>query len=500
MSLQRFLLVLRGRWKLVAGVLLGVVLLTLLANFLLPPKYTAEADVVVDARPADPVLGAVLPITAASSLMSTQVDIILSDRVAQRAVVLLKLEQDADLRRQWIAATNGRGSLPAWIAASIKQHLKVLPTHESNVVSIVYTARNPQTAAAVANAFAQAYIDTNLELKVGSATQYAEWFGERTGSFRNKLEAAQQRLSAYQQAHRITVADEKLDVETARLTGLSSQLVEVQGQRAVTRGRQSQAGASDILPEVIGNGLIQGLKSRLADLDAKRQQLGNRVRENHPEYIELVTQMAALQAQIAKETGKIASSLGSSDRMSAAREAEVHGALDTQKQKVLELRAQRDSVAVLQRDVESAQRDYDMVTQRLAQSSLESQTPQTNVAMLTVATEPSTPSSPKILLNTVLSVFFGGLLGMGLALLLEQLNRRLRSARDLPELLDIPVLAVLPTGRLRHLSAPIDGTAKPLASPPAKLLGRRGGPAHGRPGLASGPASGKPASFRPEPS
>ena len=471
MSLQRFLLVIRARWKLVAGVLAGVMLLTLLANLLLPRKYTAETAVVVDSRPADPVLGAILPVTGASSLMSTQVDIILSDRVVQTVVSRLKLDQDPELRRQWLAETNGQGSLQAWIAAPMKHHLKVMPAHESNVITISYTARDPQQAAAVANAFAEAYIDTNLQLKIGAARQYAGWFGERTGSFRDKLEAARQRLSAYQQAQRIVVADEKLDVETTRLTELSSELVTVQGKRAETRSRHSQASAAEILPEVIGNPLIQNLKNRLANLESERQKLALRLRETHPEYIDMQAQIAAVRAELAGETAGIAKSLGTADRMSAARESEIRGALDAQKQKVLELRAQRDNVAVLQRDVESAQRDYDMVTQRLAQTSLESQTPQTNVAMLTVATAPSRPSSPNVLLNTELSLLFGGLLGMGTAVLLEHFNRRLRSAADLPDLLDVPVLTVLPArGRLRRIE-PTEILAEP-ERPRRRLLAR----------------------------
>lgn len=486
MSLQRFFLVLLGRWKLVFGVLLGVMLLVQAADFLLPPKFTAEADVVVDSRPADPVLGSVLPVTAASSVMSTQTDIILSDRVAQRAVALLKLDQDPELQRQWQEDTNGQGSLLAWLAAPMKHSLKVMPTHESNVIAILYTARDAKSAAATANAFAQAYIDTNLELKIGSASQFSQWFTERTRTFRDKLEAAQQRLSAYQQSHRIVVADEKLDVETARLTELSTQLVDVQGQRAVTRGRRSQASAADTLPEVIGNSLIQNLKNHLSELEAQRQQLALRLRETHPEYIDKATEVAAVRAQLARETSRIASSLGTADRMNAAREAEIRSALDAQKEKVLELRAQRDSVAVLQRDVESAQRDYDMVTQRLAQTSLESQLPQTNVAMLTVATEPSSPSSPKIVLNTALSFLFGGLLGIGLALLLEHLNRRMRSAGDLVELFNVPILAILPPkGKSPHLYAQMEivSGSRPPAS--EKLSRRLGLATHGFIGLAN---------------
>lgn len=444
MTPQRFLLVLGARWKLVATVLLGVMLLTLFANLLLPSKYTAEAAVVVDSRPADPILGAILPVTSANSIMATQIDIILSDGVAQKVASQLKLDRDADLRQQWQDETNGQGSLLAWIGAQLKRHLKVLPTRESNVISIRYTDRDPRVAAVVANAFAQAYININLGLKVGTATQYAEWFNDRTHSFREKLAVAQQRLSNYQQAERIVTADEALDVETARLTELSSQLVVAEGQRAETRSRRSQAGNGEILPDVIGNPLIQTLKNRLAELEAERDKLAIKLGPGHPNYAEIPAQINAVRAQLARETARIAGSLGSAARMDVAREDDIRAALLAQEKKVLDLRAKRDHVAVLKREVTAAQRDYDMVSQRLAQTSLESTMPQTNVSMLTVATAPALPSSPRVLLNTVLSLVFGGLLGVGLAFLLEHANRQLRNAGDLPELLGVPVLAVLP--------------------------------------------------------
>jgi len=470
MTLQRFLLILQARWRLVAGVLAGVVLLTLAVNLLLPRKYTAEAAVLVDSRPADPILGAILPVSAANSLMATQVDIILSDGVAQKVVSQLKLDQDEEMRRQWQSETGGHGSLRAWLAGGLQRQLKVLPTRESNVISLTYTDRDPQLATAVVNAFAQAYIDTNLGQKVGSATQYAQWFGERTQSLRDKLEAAQQRLSSYQQAEQIIVADNALDVESARLTELSSQLVLAQGLRAETNSRWSQAGTAETLPEVIGNPLIQSLKNRLAELEAQHQKLALQLGSAHPERARVASQITAVRAQIAGETGRVGDSLGSAGRMNAVRVAELGEAVKAQEKKVLELGAKRDRGAMLQREVKSAQRDYDMVTQRLAQTSLESTMPQTNVSILTVATEPPLPSSPKILLNTALSALFGGLLGVGLALLREQANRRLRNPMDLPELLGVPLLAVLPApGPSWQV---IDGRAEPYPSRGRGLLSR----------------------------
>jgi len=118
---------------------------------------------------------------------------------------------------------------------------------------------------------------------------------------------------------------------------------------------------------------------------------------------------------------------------------------------VMSIKNQRDELAVLQREVENAQRAYDAVAQRLTQTSLESQTQQTNVVVLTPAVEPIEPSSPKLLLNSLLAVFLGTLLGVGCALLLETLSRRVRSAEDLAQALGLPVLGVLePTRAARR--------------------------------------------------
>ena len=62
-------------------------------------------------------------------------------------------------------ASDGKGELVAWLADRLKQKLEVKPSRESNVINIEFSGNEPEFVAAVANAFAQAYIDVNLELK-----------------------------------------------------------------------------------------------------------------------------------------------------------------------------------------------------------------------------------------------------------------------------------------------------------------------------------------------
>jgi capsular polysaccharide biosynthesis protein len=81
-----------------------------------------------------------------------------------------------------------------------------------------------------------------------------------------------------------------------------------------------------------------------------------------------------------------------------------------------------------------------MVSQRASQSNIESQTNQTNILVLNPAVPPTDPSKPRVLLNILVSIFLGTLLGVGLALVLELANRRVRSGDDLADALGVPLL------------------------------------------------------------
>lgn len=115
---------------------------------------------------------------------------------------------------------------------------------------------------------------------------------------------------------------------------------------------------------------------------------------------------------------------------------------------MLELKKQRDEISVMMREVDTAQRAFDAVGQRMTQSKLESQSIQTNISVLTPAAEPLAHSKPKVLLNVLVSIFLGTLLGVGAALMLELAQRRVRSADDLAEALGLPVLVRLDSSRM----------------------------------------------------
>jgi polysaccharide biosynthesis transport protein len=442
MTLQQFLLILRARWKIALLAFALTVATTVVVSMLLPKQYTASAAVVVDVRSPDPVSGLMLQGMMAPGYMATQVDIINSDRVAQAVVKGLGMENSPAIQAQWREATQGKGQLRDWLASLLQKSLDVKPSRESNVISINYTGADPDFAAAVANAFAQAYIDVNLDLRVAPARQYATFFDEQTKTAREKLERAQQALSDYQQQNGITSTDERLDFETAKLNETSSQLTGVQGQTTDSQSKRNSTKA-DTLAEVMQSPLVNGLKADIARLEAKLTESKVNLGANHPQIQRTESELGALRAQLDAETRKITSSIETTYQVSKQREAQLQGALATQKARVLVLNKQRDELNVLRRDIESAQRAFEIVSQRASQTNIESQTNQTNIAVLNPAIAPPAPSKPRVFLNVLVSIFLGGLLGVGLALVLELTNRRVRSTEDLVEALELPVLGAI---------------------------------------------------------
>jgi uncharacterized protein involved in exopolysaccharide biosynthesis len=217
--------------------------------------------------------------------------------------------------------------------------------------------------------------------------------------------------------------------------------VTIQGQRQDSQSRQRQVGADiDSMPEVLQSPVIQTLKAALATAEAKRPDIAARLGKNHPDYQAVEGEIANLRSRIARESANIAASLGNTTQVNVRRENEVRQALEAQKKRVLELKYQHDQAAVFLSDVTTAQRDLDQVTQRLAQSNLESLTQQTNVVQLSAASVPTDPSSPKLIINLILAIFLGAVLGIGAALAAEMRNRRVREDEDMFEILGVPLL------------------------------------------------------------
>ena len=439
MNFTQLIRILWARRRLVVGITAAALVLAVLANLVMPNKYIATASLLIDTNSVNPLTGANGPSQAADALLATQIDVITSRAVALQVVDALNLTQTP--------GEEGR-SRESW-ANSLLYNLTVKPAADSNVVRLKVEDADPEFAAAVANGFANAYLQKSLDLKTDPAKRQSEWFDKQMQSMRDSVGKERESLSEYQRKNGIVAAEERLDVENARLEDLNTQLVAAQRdvKEAQARLRQASGDADDQLsqsPDLMTNGLLQSMKGDLVRAESRLAEISARYGRNHPQYISAVSEVNNIKDKIASESQRAKGSLGQALQIAQAQEASLQRAFDDQKANLLKLKRQRDELAVRSREVDNAQGAYDQAMQRAAQLRLESQFNQTSVAILDPAMAPASPSGLGLFLTAALALIFGSILGAALALALEMFDRRIRAGDELMSLSGIEVLAEIP--------------------------------------------------------
>jgi chain length determinant protein EpsF len=445
MNFSQFLLILRAHYKISIFTLIVTMLGTLAVSLLLPKTYRATTSVVLNYKGVDPVTGLPLAAQLLPGYMATQVDIVNSTSVALMVVDDLKLAEGAAVKEKFNDATEGKGNIRNWLADLLVKNLFVEPSKESSVLTIGFKGADPQFVAAVANSYAAQYQKLSIQLKVEPMKKAATYFDEQIKVLRESFDVAQKRLSQYQQEHGLVSVDNRLDVESSRLNDLSSQLVQAQGQamEAGSRKRMAQGADGAESPDVAGNPLIQNLKAGLGNAESKFSEIASRLASNHPQYQSAKAEVDKLRSALKEQIALASNSVANNSRILQQREQEIRGSLAKQKSKVLELNRTRDELSILVKEMESAQHAYETTSQRFLQTNLEGQSNQSDIAVLNPAVPPLQAASPKLVLNMLLSLVVGLMLGVGFGVLAEMLDRRVRSPMDLIDVLEVPVLGVM---------------------------------------------------------
>jgi chain length determinant protein EpsF len=465
-NLNQFLLALRGRFWVFAILAGTTALVALLVTLVLPKQYEATVSLLLDNRDEQSLSGPMPSGRDRTGFMQTQMDIVTSNRVATQVARELKLSENPQVKAAF-AEAGGKGSIDEWAGAGLLQGLKVTSS-QSSVVQLTYRATDPEFAARAANAFAKAYMATTLDLRVGPTKQATTWFDEQLKLLRADLEAAQDRLAAFQKEKGIIVSDDKVDIENSRLNELNNQLLRANDSMYEAQSRSGLAsgnGRREELPEVLGNPTIQAIKAQLVTAEAALAEMSTRMGPNHPQYQQQASMVGSLRGRMNAEVNRVVAGVQNLTTQNRARVGQLQAAVEAQRQRVIEMRDARNAAFILQRDVDTAQKAYEAAQQRYTVNKVESGARSASVTVLNEATPPDRPSRPKVLVNLALGILLGLVLGIGAVFLLELLDRRVRSTDDLDAGLDAPVIGHLQTWNPSRLLGGNGGSHRALPSP-----------------------------------
>lgn len=426
MNIRLLLAALGARFRILLLVTGVTVLAATVVSLLMAKTYVASTAVLIDNK-SDQSLGKSSEINLRewAGYMQTQIDIITSRKVAGKVVDELDLANQMEARQAFSAETGGEGSIEDWLAGRLLKDLKASTT-QSSVIRISYESVDAQFAARVANAFARAYMETALELRIEPSRKTALWFDEQMQGLRANLEQAQAQLTQYQKSRGIV--DERYDNDNLALAELSAELARLQNR---------QAGV--VLPVAILSPAAQSIRAELARAEGKLHELGSRLGSNHPTYQRQSADVSRLRARLQVESAGAGESGGQQEK----RVAELRKAIDVVRGRILENKQYRNQVEVLGRNVDIAQKAYETALQHSLDKQVESRANLTNISLLHEAIAPFKPTKPRIALNIGLALVVGILLGLSVIYLMEMLDHRVRSQADLRDEFLIPVLAEL---------------------------------------------------------
>jgi uncharacterized protein involved in exopolysaccharide biosynthesis len=480
-DLEKVFLILRARARLVISIFIAAVVVAGIITYLSPKMYRSMSALNFEftTNPVD-TRGRVL---SEETYLSTQIDIIKSLSVAREVESSLtdyeKSRLSAALDAQYSIIDKFIFKLKSTINALFrdsKQHgsrkgggesldirsayssltkrmgvgLDVVPRINSRVVDISYMSSDPKIAALMANKYADAYIGTSVRMITDPAQKSKVWFDAQLKSLRKRLEEAQAKLTEYQQKEGIVSSDERLDFETERLQDLAGQLVVAQQatRNAVTEQKKlqdvvnSEASLMTFQP-VFDNPVVQNIKAEIRSLKGSIAEKSSNLGMNHPDMKKLNSELYSAQKRLDSEIEAIKDGINNTAELSREREHDLEESLKRQKAIVLDLKSEHDKIAVLKREVESAQATYNAALNQLNTTSMQSLVDQTNVSIVDRANIPTTHATPRVLTNLALGIFGGLLAGIGLAIFLELIVRRVHTEEELFDELEIPLLGHL---------------------------------------------------------
>jgi succinoglycan biosynthesis transport protein ExoP len=434
MSILQFLGIIWARRYTILGVTIFCALVGVLVANLVPPKYEAQSRVMLDIIKPDPVTGQVMATAFIRAYTKTQIQLLQDYKVASEVVDNLKWSKNPKFIKEYKnrAAGDDR-DFTRWAAQRIVDGTKADLLENSNILEITYRSESPQEAKAVADGLLKAYVDTTLETRRDTAKRNASWYEAQAEKAKVELFKAEDEKSSFEKESGIILQDNKVDLDSARLTALAG------------------AAAAPMIAPPSSSGPSPG-SLQLEQMDEQIGQLSKTLGPNHPTLIELHRRREMLAKQVAAESSN--SGAANSATMSVARATQA--LLEQQKTRVLGQRDKVEKLRLLADDVELRRGEYNKSVGRAAELRQEADVSETGVTPLGNADTPTAPAFPNKPLVMAGGLFLGLALGLFSSLILELFGRRIRGYQDLRSAIPVPVLAIVARPRTRtglHLRA-----------------------------------------------
>lgn len=459
-------------------------------SYLMTPRYFAESIVAIQTKPIYiPQLGMSPPPPALDpSVPRSEAQILNSRELLEKSARQLHLDEDPDLnpylqdpplfsrvsakvRNSTVRFLRWVGLIPkgesdfefddsdiVWAAVvdNVKKKLNVHTDGKSYVIYIGYDGTDPRTSSDFVNTLVKNFLTNQIESSSKALLEANAWIKQRAGELRQEVEEADKKVQAYRAKYNLVETRVGGTVGEQQLNELNTQLSKARDERTQAEARYDQAQeeakrSSDGMgiSEVLQSDLIARLREREAEAFQKRAEMSSRLGPNHPQIKALQSEIATLHSSIQREIGKILRSLQNQVTITRTREAALTRQINTLQAQATTTAAYQGELNQLEKEADTKRNVYQTFLATAQQTADPTRINQTNARIVSSATPPVDPTSPRRNLFALGGLFLGFLASGATVLLLSERDRGFETAADVERTLGVPVLGTLPLIRRR---------------------------------------------------
>lgn len=338
------------------------------------------------------------------------------------------------------------------VTKAFMERISIEPQGKSQLVKVQVDMADPVMAARAANMLSNGFIEGQLEASMEMSATATTWMNSRMGELRSKLKIAETALQEYRERENLVDMGGVGAISAAELSATSDRMVDARRNRAEAESlyRQVQsmrnAGWERLasVSAVLGDPLIVQFKTNEAKAQAKVDELSKRYGARHPTMEAARSELTAAQASLRGQVEQVVAGIERNYQLAVANENSLRASVNANKAQIQDISRKEFKLRELQREVDSNRALYDTFLTRLKETAATSDLDSANARIVDHATVPTEPVKPKKALIVIIATLLAGFVGIGLVLLLEALNNTFKSTDEIENLLNLPVLGILP--------------------------------------------------------
>src|SRR5262245_25571808 len=300
---------------------------------------------------------------------------------------------------------------------------------DTRLLKVAYTHPDPALAAAICNQLTQSLISHNTENKSEKFKGASSWLDRSPRELKARAERAEQALANYTRAHNNIAPQGKGSLSADRLLRMQAEVTRSETERIIKESLYEDVknGRVDYVPPVYSDANLGELQKKLGDLMVQAAQLDVNYGPDNPQTVEVQQQIAAIRKQIESHRKSLEVRLKLDFDRAIRDEQRFNRSLEEAKDNTAKENVDTFQYGILQQEVDTTKALYNNFLEKSSEAKFELAQQRNNLRVVEPARAPRSPAGPNRTLWTMIGFVFSLTFGVGLALLLEVLDRSIKS-------------------------------------------------------------------------